>query len=72
MLARTVPDTTPDEWDRLMNVNLKGVFLCSRAVIPVMQRRGGGVIVNVASEAGTCRNAAKRRLHGLEGRRHPV
>ena len=61
VLARTVPDTTPDEWDRLMNVNLKGVFLCSRAVIPVMQRHGGGVIVNVASEqglVGTSENAA--------------
>ena len=50
--ARTVPDTTLDEWDRLMNVNLKGVFLCSRAVIPIMQRQGCGVIVNVSSEQG--------------------
>lgn len=50
--ARTVPDTTLEEWDRLMNVNLKGVFLCSRAVIPIMQRQGGGVIVNVSSEQG--------------------
>ena len=50
--ARTVPDTTLEEWDRLMNVNLKGVFLCSRAVIPIMQQQGGGVIVNVSSEQG--------------------
>ena len=50
--ARTVPDTTLEEWDRLVNVNLKGVFLCSRAVIPIMQQQGGGVIVNVASEQG--------------------
>ena len=50
--ARTVPDTTLEEWDRLMNVNLKGVFLCSRAVIPSMQQQGGGVIVNVSSEQG--------------------
>jgi NAD(P)-dependent dehydrogenase (short-subunit alcohol dehydrogenase family) len=33
-----------------MAVNLKGVFLCSRAAIPVMRRQGGGVVVNVASE----------------------
>ena len=52
VFARTVPDTTLDEWDRLMNVNLKGVFLCSRAVIPIMQRQGCGVIVNVSSEQG--------------------
>jgi len=51
-LAKKVTDTTEEEWDRLMSVNLKGVFLCSRAAIPAMQRSGGGVIVNVASELG--------------------
>lgn len=50
--AKTVVTTTEDEWDRLMAVNLKGVFLCSRAVIPVMQQQGSGVIINVASELG--------------------
>ena len=38
-LPKKVTDTTEPEWDRLMDVNLKGVFLCSRAVIPLMQRR---------------------------------
>ncbi len=51
-LAKTVTNTTEEEWDRLMEVNLKGVFLCCREAIPVMQRQGGGVIVNVASELG--------------------
>jgi NAD(P)-dependent dehydrogenase (short-subunit alcohol dehydrogenase family) len=51
-LAKKVTDTTDSEWDRLMDVNLKGVFLCSRAAIPLMQLQGGGVIVNVASELG--------------------
>ena len=51
-LAKKITDTTEAEWDRLMNVNLKGVFLCSKAAIPAMQRNGGGVIVNVASELG--------------------
>ena len=51
-LAKKVTDTTEVEWDRLINVNLKGVFLCSKAAIPVMWRNGGGVIVNVASELG--------------------
>src|SRR5882672_2301147 len=51
-LARTATDTTEEEWDRLMGVNLKGVFLCSKAVVVEMRRRGGGVIVNVASELG--------------------
>jgi len=51
-LAKKVTDTTEAEWDRLLDVNLKGVFLCSKAVIPRMQDQGGGAIVNVASELG--------------------
>lgn len=45
--------TTPEEqWDRMIEVNLKGVFLCSKMVIPEMRKRRGGIIVNVASESG--------------------
>lgn len=45
--------TTPEEqWDRMIEVNLKGVFLCSKMVIPEMRKKGGGIIVNVASESG--------------------
>lgn len=40
----------PDEWDRLMAVNLKGVFLCSRTVFPYMKKQGGGKIINIASD----------------------
>ena len=40
------------EWDRVIDVNLKGVFYCNRAVVPLMQRNGYGRIVNVASIAG--------------------
>jgi len=39
-------------WDRIIAVNVKGVFFCSRAVVPEMQRRGAGCIVNIASTAG--------------------
>jgi NAD(P)-dependent dehydrogenase (short-subunit alcohol dehydrogenase family) len=49
-LAKTIVDTSEAEWDRLMAVNLKGVFLCARAAIPVMRRQGRGTIINVASE----------------------
>ena len=51
-LAKKITDTTEAEWEHVMNVNLRGVFLCSKAAIPVMQRNAGGVIVNVASELG--------------------
>jgi NAD(P)-dependent dehydrogenase (short-subunit alcohol dehydrogenase family) len=43
--------TTEEDWDRVLAVNLKGVFLCCRAVIPVMKRQGRGHIVNIASIA---------------------
>src|SRR6201996_3035463 len=45
----TVLDTTADEWDKVMNVNLKSYFLCSKYFIPLIQKSGNGVIINVAS-----------------------
>lgn len=47
-----VHEKTEEEWDRLMNTNLKSVFLVSRAVIPGMIRRSGGDIINISSLAG--------------------
>lgn len=41
-----------DDWDRLIGINLRGVWLCMRAEIPAMLERGGGAIVNNASVAG--------------------
>ena len=38
-----------EEWDRLMAVNLRGIFLCCRAVVPHMKHQGGGKIVNISS-----------------------
>jgi NAD(P)-dependent dehydrogenase (short-subunit alcohol dehydrogenase family) len=48
----SVVDTTEEEWDRVMAVNVKSVFLCSKYAIPVMAEAGGGVIVNTASGWG--------------------
>jgi NAD(P)-dependent dehydrogenase (short-subunit alcohol dehydrogenase family) len=41
------------EWDRALRINLTGVFLVCRAVLPSMLRTGGGVIINVASQLGS-------------------
>jgi 3-oxoacyl-[acyl-carrier protein] reductase len=45
-------DTTEDDWDRMLAVDLKSVFLMARAVLPGMVARGNGVIVNLASDLG--------------------
>jgi 3-oxoacyl-[acyl-carrier protein] reductase len=45
-------DITEDEFDRMVAVNLKGVFLCTQAVVPHMIRSGWGKIVNVSSTSG--------------------
>jgi 3-oxoacyl-[acyl-carrier protein] reductase len=49
---RGIVDVTEEEWDRTLAVDLKAHFLCCRAVVPHMRRRGRGHIVNVASIAG--------------------
>ncbi len=45
-------DISNEDWDNVMDVNAKGVFLGTRHVIPAMQRAGGGSIVNISSIAG--------------------
>lgn len=51
-LAKSTTQTTDDEWERVLNVNLTGPWRCAKAAIPHMIRRGCGAIVNVASNAG--------------------
>jgi 3-oxoacyl-[acyl-carrier protein] reductase len=54
-------DLSVDEWDRMMAVNLRGTFLCSRAVIAPMREAGSGCIVNISS--GTWYHGAATRIH---------
>ena len=67
-----VEELAPAAWRRQLEVNLTGAFLCARAVVPGMKRRGRGRIVNVASISGTigserasAYNASKWGLIGL-------
>jgi NAD(P)-dependent dehydrogenase (short-subunit alcohol dehydrogenase family) len=52
VVVKPLTDVTWDEFDRLIKVNLGGVFLWCKHVIPIMKRQGGGVIVNMASVSG--------------------
>ena len=50
--AAPLHQTTEAEWDRVLGVDLKGVFLLSRQVLPIMMRGGGGAVVNLGSISG--------------------
>jgi NAD(P)-dependent dehydrogenase (short-subunit alcohol dehydrogenase family) len=71
--ARTLDTMAAEEWERVLAVNLNGVFHCIQAVLPLLRARGGGVIVTVSSTAavltssgaGTHYCAAKRALLSL-------
>lgn len=49
---KPVEDVSIEDWDRLLGVNLKGAFLCVKAVAPTMKVRRAGAIINVSSNAG--------------------
>lgn len=72
MILRPIAETSLEEWERVINTNLTGMFLCSRAVLPSMMRRKTGRIINIGSLAGRrgypdqgvyC--ASKHGLYGL-------
>lgn len=67
-----VHEVSEESWDRVMNVDLKGVFLCSKHVLPTMLSAGSGVIINIASvsaflasKTGVEYTAAKHGVAGL-------
>ena len=69
--GRPVAEIDADDWDEVMRVNLKGPFLCSKHVLPHMQRQGGGSIVCVSSTSGVLSNENgvdyNTSKHGLIG-----
>ncbi|MCY0096278.1 SDR family oxidoreductase [Hoeflea ulvae] len=48
-----IEDSDPEAWDQVVDINFKGVYHGLRAAIPVMKKRGGGVIINISSGAAT-------------------
>ena len=52
LLRAKIEETSEADWDRIMAVNVKGVFLGTKCVIPAMRQAGGGSIINISSTAG--------------------
>ena len=50
--VKAMADVTEEEWDRIVAINLRGVFLCMKYEVPLMLEQGGGAIVNTSSGAG--------------------
>jgi NAD(P)-dependent dehydrogenase (short-subunit alcohol dehydrogenase family) len=49
LIAATAEETSEADWDRIINVNVKGTFLVSRAALPELRKTGGGSIINIGS-----------------------
>ena len=71
-MTRNLEETTLAQWNTVLETNVTGVFLCSRAAIPRMRKRSGGYIINLSSLAGknafpgaTAYNASKFALNGM-------
>ncbi len=51
-LRKRIEDIAEEDWDRIMAINAKGVFLGTKRAIPAMRQSGGGSIINISSTAG--------------------
>ena len=60
MIAKGVLETTEEDWDLTIDVNLKGAYLCSKEVAPAMIRQGSGSIINMSSNSGLYHPSAMR------------
>jgi NAD(P)-dependent dehydrogenase (short-subunit alcohol dehydrogenase family) len=59
--------TSEEEWDAVVNVNQKGVWLGMKAVVPAMRNRGGGSIINISSIYGLIGSTGSTAYHGTKG-----
>src|SRR2546427_4986434 len=64
-----IADYDLEEWNRIIDIDLRGVFLCMKYEIPLMLKHGGGAIVNTSSGAGAIRYQRQPRLYRSQTRR---
>jgi 3-oxoacyl-[acyl-carrier protein] reductase len=62
-----IEDTTDEDWDRIVDINLKGQFLCCRAVVPYMKKNRYGKIINVSSMGAVHPPAPIVHYHSAKG-----
>jgi meso-butanediol dehydrogenase/(S,S)-butanediol dehydrogenase/diacetyl reductase len=63
----SITEITEEQWDRTIDVNLKGVFVVSRLAIPEMIKRGGGVILNIGARSGMAGQAGRAAYCASKG-----
>ena len=63
----SITEITEEQWDRTLDVNLKGVFVVSRLAIPEMIKRGGGVIINIGARSGMAGQAGRAAYCASKG-----
>ena len=63
----TLEDTSDEAWDRMLDINAKGVFLGSRQAIPAMRSAGGGSIINISSIYGLIGSRTSAAYHASKG-----
>jgi len=66
-VSKPTHEITSEEWDKVMNVNVKGVFFCTKYAIPYMLKAGGGSIINMSSIYGLISNTDLPPYHASKG-----
>ena len=67
-MDKTVRKMTPEDWDRVIQVNLSGAFYLSRAILQHMLDRGSGRIINISSIIGEAGNIGQANYAAVQGR----
>jgi NAD(P)-dependent dehydrogenase (short-subunit alcohol dehydrogenase family) len=65
--TKGISDTSEEEWDAIINVNQKGVWLGTKIAVPAMKKRGGGSIINISSIYGLIGSGGSAAYHASKG-----